>query len=283
MCIAILNPKGQIKDKFIKNSWDNNDQGAGLLYVKKNELHTFKTYEYKTFLSEYKSLRKDKDVKSIVLHFRIATSGYDKFVNLHPFLINDDLGFVHNGVISGLGDQKHSDTFYFNEMLKQLPVGFLSNPTIKEFIADYIGHSKLVFLDKDNNHTIIKENLGHWADGNWFSNDSYKKANDYVWYGNEKKSKSKTKSFYDWDYELDYKTDSHFYEWDKTKTLEDEFYAFTNITDENLKKLARMLGMSTSQVGFVDEVYDLAYTYHTYDLNKLIDELESYYSEFIND
>jgi predicted glutamine amidotransferase len=283
MCIAILNPKGQIKDKFIKNSWDNNDQGAGLLYVKKNELHTFKTYEYKTFLSEYKSLRKDKDVKSIVLHFRIATSGYDKFVNLHPFLINDDLGFVHNGVISGLGDQKHSDTFYFNEMLKQLPVGFLSNPTIKEFIADYIGHSKLVFLDKDNNHTIIKENLGHWADGNWFSNDSYKKANDYVWYGNEKKSKSKTKSFYDWDYELDYKTDSHFYEWDKAKTLEDEFYAFTNITDENLKKLARMLGMSTSQVGFVDEVYDLAYTYHTYDLNKLIDELESYYSEFIND
>jgi hypothetical protein len=283
MCIAILNPKGQIKDKFIKNSWDNNDQGAGLLYVKKNELHTFKTYEYKTFLSEYKSLRKDKDVKSIVLHFRIATSGYDKFVNLHPFLINDDLGFVHNGVISGLGDQKHSDTFYFNEMLKQLPVGFLSNPTIKEFIADYIGHSKLVFLDKDNNHTIIKENLGHWADGNWFSNDSYKKANDYVWYGNEKKSKSKTKSFYDWDYELDYKTDSYFYEWDKAKTLEDEFYAFTNITDENLKKLARMLGMSTSQVGFVDEVYDLAYTYHTYDLNKLIDELESYYSEFIND
>ena len=283
MCIAILNPKGQIKDKFIKNSWDNNDQGAGLLYVKKNELHTFKTYEYKTFLSEYKSLRKDKDVKSIVLHFRIATSGYDKFVNLHPFLINDDLGFVHNGVISGLGDQKHSDTFYFNEMLKQLPVGFLSNPTIKEFIADYIGHSKLVFLDKDNNHTIIKENLGHWAEGNWFSNDSYKKANDYVWYGNEKKSKSKTKSFYDWDYELDYKTDSHFYEWDKAKTLEDEFYAFTNITDENLKKLARMLGMSTSQVGFVDEVYDLAYTYHTYDLNKLIDELESYYSEFIND
>ena len=283
MCIAILNPKGQIKDKFIKNSWDNNDQGAGLLYVKKNELHTFKTYEYKTFLSEYKSLRKDKDVKSIVLHFRIATSGYDKFVNLHPFLINDDLGFVHNGVISGLGDQKHSDTFYFNEMLKQLPVGFLSNPTIKEFIADYIGHSKLVFLDKDNNHTIIKENLGHWADGNWFSNDSYKKANDYVWYGNEKKSKSKTKSFYDWDYELDYKTDSYFYEWNKAKTLEDEFYAFTNITDENLKKLARMLGMSTSQVGFVDEVYDLAYTYHTYDLNKLIDELESYYSEFIND
>lgn len=284
MCIAILNPKGQIKDKYIKNSWDNNDQGAGMLYVKKNQLHTFKTYEYKTFLAEYKSLRKDKDVESIVLHFRIATSGYDKYVNLHPFLVNDDLGFVHNGVISGLGDQKHSDTFYFNEMLKRLPLDFLHNPTIKEFIADYIGHSKLVFLDKDNNHTIVKEHLGHWADGNWFSNDSYKKANDYVWYGNEKKSKStkteKSSSIWDWDYD---KTNNYFYDWDKEKTIDSEFYAFTNVTEANLKKIASMLGMSTSDHYFIEEVYDLAYTYHTYDLNSIIDELEAYYSEFVNE
>ena len=44
-----------------------------------------------------------------------------------------------------------------------------------------------------------------------------------------------------------------------------------------------MLGMSTSDHYFIEEVYDLAYTYHTYDLNSIIDELEAYYSEFVNE
>lgn len=193
MCIAILNTKTMLPDEYIKNSWDNNDQGAGLLWNDNGVLKTYKTFSYKSFLKKYKEVRKQTSGK-IVLHFRIATSGYMGKGNLHPFLVNQGLGFVHNGVISGLGNNQHSDTYQFNEMLKQLPADFLSNKTILEFISNYITSSKLVFLDALGNHTIVNEKLGHWAGDDWFSNTSYMAYNDYYWAGDTKVSKSSTKA-----------------------------------------------------------------------------------------
>jgi predicted glutamine amidotransferase len=121
MCIAILNTKkaGRLPKSHIKNSWENNDMGAGLLWSNKGKLNVFKTYDYDDFLDKYNEVRSDKATGNIVLHFRIATSGYNGEHNLHPFLVSDDLGFVHNGVISGLGNKDFSDTYEFNDMLKK--------------------------------------------------------------------------------------------------------------------------------------------------------------------
>jgi hypothetical protein len=188
MCIAILNTKkaGRLPKSHIKNSWDNNDMGAGILWNDKLGLNVFKTYDYDEYISKYNELRDDKEVGNIVLHFRIATSGYKGEHNLHPFLVNDKLGFVHNGVIKGLGNQKFSDTYEFNDMLKRFKHNFLSCDMTKYFISEYIGYSKLLFLDSDDKYTIINEELGKWVDGNWYSNDSYKQYNDFKYYGNEK-------------------------------------------------------------------------------------------------
>lgn len=194
MCIAILNTKkaGSLPKSYIKNSWENNDMGAGLLWVESGKLNVFKSYNYDEFIDEYYRIRDNKNVGNIVLHFRIATSGYKGEHNLHPFLTNDNLGFVHNGVIKGLGNQKFSDTYEFNEILKGFKHNFLSCKTSKYFISDYIGYSKLVFLGSNDKYTIINEHLGHWKDNNWFSNDSYKSYNDFVYYGNKKVNKTKT-------------------------------------------------------------------------------------------
>lgn len=195
MCIAILNTKkaGRLPKSHIKNSWDNNDMGSGLLWSKGNKLHVFKTYVYDDYIDKYNELRDDKDVGNIVLHFRIATSGYKGEQNLHPFLVNDNLGFVHNGVIKGLGNKDFSDTYEFNDMLKKFKHNFISCDMTKYFISEYIGYSKLIFLSADDKYTIINEELGKWTDGNWYSNDSYKQYNDYSYYGNTKVSKSATK------------------------------------------------------------------------------------------
>lgn len=195
MCICILNTKvgGRLPKNYIKNSWDNNNMGGGLLWNKEGKLLTYKTYDYKKYLTRYNQLRDDKKVDSIVLHFRIATSGKDGKENLHPFLVNDGLGFVHNGVISGLGNVKHSDTHQFNTILQGFKHDFLACQTTKSFINNYIGSSnKLLFLDKNGKHTIINEKAGHWDDlgANWFSNSSYESYNDYVWAGNKKVFKS---------------------------------------------------------------------------------------------
>jgi len=196
MCIAILNTSKQLPDNYIKNSWDNNNQGAGLLWQDAGMLHTYKTFSYKEFLKKYKQVRKATKGK-VVLHFRIATSGYKGLENLHPFLVNEHLGFVHNGVIDGLGNMQHSDTYRFNEMLKDLPNNFLESATIREFISSYIGYSKLVFLSSGNTHTIINEDMGHWVGDDWFSNTSYQHYNDYVWAGNTKVSKKNQSTLFD--------------------------------------------------------------------------------------
>ena len=265
MCIAILNTKGQIKDKHIKNSWDNNDQGAGMLWNENGQMQTFKTYDYKEFLSKYKELRKNPKINKIVLHFRIATSGHDKYVNLHPFKVNDNLGFVHNGIISGLGDQKHSDTFYFNDMLKKLPDNFLSNDTTRELISSYIGYSKLIFLDADDKHTIINENLGKWEGLNWYSNDSHKQSNDFVYFGNQKVSKG-TKSA---------KTTYN--------SLKDDYFFYENVTKDNLQKIATLIGTDIDSYYFMEDLNSLSYDFDTYDLNKIIKQLQEYNSEYNND
>lgn len=163
--------------------------GAGLLWTKNNKLNVFKSYEYDEYLEKYNEIRDDKSIGNIVLHFRIATSGYNGEHNLHPFLTNDDLGFVHNGVIKGLGNRSFSDTYEFNDMLKKFKHEFLTCEMSKYFISEYIGHSKLIFLDNKDKYTIINEELGKWADGNWYSNDSYKEYNPYVYYGNQKVAK----------------------------------------------------------------------------------------------
>jgi len=113
MCIAILNTKGKLSKETIKNSFDNNEMGAGLLWNANGKLNTFKTYKFNALLQKYNELRNNTKTGKIVLHFRIATSGVNGKENLHPFNVNDNLGFVHNGVISGLGNVKHSDTYQF--------------------------------------------------------------------------------------------------------------------------------------------------------------------------
>lgn len=194
MCIAILNTKkaGRLPKKQIQNSWDNNDMGAGILWNKSGKLNVFKTYEYDEYIEKYDELRDDKSIGNIVLHFRIATSGYNGEHNLHPFLVNNGLGFVHNGVIRSLGNKSFSDTYEFNDMLKKFKHNFLSCDMTKYFISEYIGYSKLIFLDSKDKYTIINEEMGKWSSGNWYSNDSYKEYKPYVYYGNQKVAKGTT-------------------------------------------------------------------------------------------
>lgn len=278
MCIAILNTKSTLPTKYIKNSWDNNNQGGGLLFVRAGKLDTFKTYEYKEFLSKYMELRKDKKIKTIVLHFRIATSGFEKFVNLHPFLVNSKLGFVHNGIISGLGNKEKSDTWEFNEILKKLPLNFLRNESIKELLSNYIDYSKLIFLDDNNGHTIINEGLGIWEGGNWFSNDSYKDALPFSYFGNNKVYKDDSSSWGDYNLKNDIDWDKEYTIYDSKKQIEDsdELMGFQNATEYSLNKLANILGVKVGHKDFYWELNDLATYYRTFDIEKILENLIEY-------
>jgi predicted glutamine amidotransferase len=180
MCIAILNPNDVMLDKeTLKNCWDNNGDGAGMLWTENGELKTYKAMvSFDKLWNMYNEIRKSRHSKNsqVVIHFRISTHGKINRTNCHPFIVNDEIGFVHNGIISKLERHlEYSDTYMFNEqVLKELPKDFYKNQVYHDLIESYIGSSKLLFLDKNNDAYIIGESMGVWDMGCWFSNTTYK-------------------------------------------------------------------------------------------------------------
>lgn len=177
MCIAIMVKKGlTLKENALKLCWDNNPDGAGFAWPEDGKVKVFKEVkDFDKFYTEYKKVKETYN-GNMLLHFRIATHGEVCEENCHPFLVNDKLAFIHNGIISNVvKDKKESDTILFNKkVLQTLPVGFHKNAALKTLMEEYVGRSKLVFLDADGEFSIVNESLGTWDSECWFSNDSYK-------------------------------------------------------------------------------------------------------------
>lgn len=177
MCIAIYKPASKsISKKRLQQCYNSNPDGAGFMYAENKQLHIHKGYF--NFDKFYKDFKEHKN-KKCVIHFRIKTHGKIDKTNCHPFNINDSLGFVHNGIISGFGNNTHSDTIQFNEKILQKLVGKWGNlalfeDPIVDLIEGRIGWSKLIMLDRHNNHKIFNEEKGEWNGGVWYSNTSYK-------------------------------------------------------------------------------------------------------------
>jgi len=179
MCIAILNIGDRLGKKTLRRCWNNNPDGGGIAWVEDSKLKIFKELkDFSTFYDKYKELKDTNKVTNMLLHFRIRTHGKVNESNCHPFKVNDNIAFIHNGVISGTGLSKcddFSDTYLFNQLfLQKMPKDFLHNEAILNLISEYIGYSKIILLDNKNHWVIINENLGHWSGKNWFSNESYK-------------------------------------------------------------------------------------------------------------
>lgn len=194
MCIAILCPKGtEITAQQFRNCWDNNYNGAGFMYNDdQNKLRVVKEMDsFSRIYNKYKALNKKFPNATFVIHFRISTHGVIDKSNCHPFKVSNELGFVHNGVISAMKANKEwSDTNVFNrEILKLIPglsVGLIEETPIKELLGAFIGHSKLIFMDRFGKSTLVNEKKGNWEkDGIWYSNDSHKRVKNTVDFGGQ--------------------------------------------------------------------------------------------------
>jgi glutamine amidotransferase len=185
MCIISAIPSNkQISKSTLKRCWENNPHGGGFMYTDGKKVFVYKEMtSFKRYFREFIAKREQYPQSSFVCHFRISTHGKINEENCHPFLVNDKLGFVHNGIIRNAPiSNDYSDTNMFNRtILQQLPSNFLSNDAMVSLITDYIGSgSKLAFLDKDNNISIINEKAGQWDEnGVWFSNGGYKETKYY--------------------------------------------------------------------------------------------------------
>tara|TARA_Y100000310_G_scaffold222338_1_gene224066 strand:+ start:1622 stop:2392 length:771 start_codon:yes stop_codon:yes gene_type:complete len=185
MCIAIFKPKeSKVSKKTLKRCFTANPDGAGYMYPEHGKMVVKRGFfTFKAFWSSYsKMLNKAVDIG---IHFRIATSGKVDTKNCHPHTVNNSLAFIHNGILA-IDVKKASlvsDTVLFNQQIvKKLQDGFIKNTAFDYLIESFIKGSKMVFMSGDGTVKIYNETDGHWKDGVWFSNGTYKKATDYGYY-----------------------------------------------------------------------------------------------------
>ncbi len=201
MCIIAVIPKKTIppKEETLRKCWDSNPHRAGFMYVTKEGIQIHKFKKFKDFYRSFSKFHIDHGDKSpFVIHMRYATHGAVNKENTHPFRVSDKVAFCHNGVIhkhKKEATDKKSDTRVFNEtILAELDDdALLYNPSISKLLGDYIGKSKLVFLNTKGQANIVNADLGDWVDGVWYSNEYYKTprvwkkkvdASSAGWYGN---------------------------------------------------------------------------------------------------
>lgn len=197
MCIIVCKNQGVDlpPDAILKNCFENNSDGAGIMYVKNKKVVIEKgLMSYKAFDDTLSKIKKCIDVKntSIVLHFRIGTQGSNSMYNTHPFPISSavselqkrhlltDLGLAHNGIISKCSkslDKKDADIsdtmifirdylYYFHNSNYH----FYKDKSIQDFILKF-SESKFAFLD--NKGEIVKIGDFKKENGVYYSNSTY--------------------------------------------------------------------------------------------------------------
>ena len=173
MCLAILKTKGSkiTKDELLE-CWETNDDGGGYAFAKDGKLFVKRSLDKDEFISSLLKSIKTFDANYLI-HFRIATSGtIDMLSNCHPFAIDRDNVFCHNGVMNNVqSNDKISDTRFFNkDILKQMKFDFKNHSHLK-LIEEFIGiGNKMIFLNKSGHYKIANEGIGTWQNGVWFSN-----------------------------------------------------------------------------------------------------------------
>ena len=174
----------------IRNMWEANRDGAGLMYVERGQVHIEKGFmSYEDFIKVLDRLegRLNMTKTPLVMHFRITTHGGTKPENTHPFPISDnvgalkkltvttDLGVAHNGIIHSVDPRKGiSDTMeYIASQLAPLRKAmprFYENKHAMLLVKNAI-ESRMVFLTKDGKLYTIGDFVED--NGMLYSNTSY--------------------------------------------------------------------------------------------------------------
>jgi predicted glutamine amidotransferase len=180
MCIAILQMLHKKIDKDIFYKYSNyNHDGYGLMYVNSNskQLETYKTLQLDDFYDKYlTACNLYNDQTPIVLHFRSCTHAKADIENCHPFLVNKNIGYVHNGVVTNVGTSElYSDTNLLNRnILKYIGSNILDNAVTQTLFLNLVGeYNKFIFLTNEKKFLIFNEKQGCWDNDFWYSFKQY--------------------------------------------------------------------------------------------------------------
>lgn len=192
MCVIAYKPLGTMfpTKETLQNCFENNPDGAGFMYAFKDKVHIKKGYT--TFEGFEKALKKARNLTGddvpYVMHFRIATQGFEKSMT-HPFPLSQnmnelkhlhcstDIGVAHNGIIdlTSDGSKEYSDTMLFISDYLSLIIkkkSWYKDEDKKLLIERLISGSRLAILDKNSHCELLGKT---WIEDNgcFYSNNSY--------------------------------------------------------------------------------------------------------------
>lgn len=195
MCVIVYKPAGQPMPGMstLSACWAANSDGAGFMRPDGGAVRIRKGFmEWDGFAEalEAEMVSCDAEALPFALHFRIATHGAVKPGCCHPFPVCGSasqmrrteqtaaIGFMHNGVLSGLKTSKAvSDSMAFAKRvlspLDRLSGDLLGNPEMRKVIGASTQGSRFLLMDGAGD----VRTFGRWIaqDGIMFSNDNWKR------------------------------------------------------------------------------------------------------------
>lgn len=192
MCVIAYKPLNVAfpEEKILQNCFENNSDGAGFMYSFQGEVHIKKGYgTFKSFMNALNASRAiTGDKVPYVMHFRIATQGYEKTMT-HPFPLSTkmsnlkrlktkcNIGIAHNGIleITSDGSYQYSDTMKFiTDYLSLIIRGYdwYEDSRTKKLIERLIDGSRLAILDKNDHCELMgkgweEDNGIHYSNHSW--------------------------------------------------------------------------------------------------------------------
>lgn len=189
MCIIAYRPENKtISEKTLKTMFENNPDGAGLMYASGGKIYIEKGFFTKeSFIKAYQAIPADVPC---VIHCRIATHGSVRAGTCHPFPVTQDAellnapelvlskGFAvaHNGIIYGMdtsNDFSDSQAYVRDVLTPLSKARSLHSKAFKTIIEKTIDNSRLCILSTSGKVSLFGSG---WKveNGIFYSNTSYK-------------------------------------------------------------------------------------------------------------
>ncbi|WP_280463152.1 class II glutamine amidotransferase [Nocardia carnea] len=162
-----------------------NPDGHGYALHAGDQILTGHSLDAPELIAEFTKLRTRHPDGPALFHSRLATHGVEDLSNCHPFAVGGDERTVlaHNGILPknvhpAKGDPRSDTRIAAEDFLPRRPFGSLDSWAGRERLERWLGRDKLVLLTVDPTYKhpayIFNENRGHWVEGSWYSNDTYR-------------------------------------------------------------------------------------------------------------
>ena len=184
MCIIVISENKPLELASFVDFAVYNQDGAGIMVARDGKVETYVTLDGPAAVhAKYLEMYRKGD--PMFLHYRMKTHGAIDLANTHPYLVyrhedGKELWMMHNGILR-TGNAKNvamSDTWNFiqerlQKLTKEYPKWFMNNELI-EWLGDFIGNNRFVFLDSDGDYNIV--NASQWS-----VHDEHCYSNEYAW------------------------------------------------------------------------------------------------------